>query len=106
MKAACNCGRKQADKDDPFDHKVSLGVKLLDGSVVEHEAYESFTCPCHNTPNMKAMCNCGCKQANKDDSFDHKVSQKFKIFVMVVWWLSGRASKRLLCVLSPHVTAL
>ena len=22
MKAACNCGRKQADKDDPFDHKV------------------------------------------------------------------------------------
>ena len=22
-KAACNCGQKQADKDDPFDHKVS-----------------------------------------------------------------------------------
>ena len=24
MKAACNCGRKQADKDDPFDHKVRI----------------------------------------------------------------------------------
>ncbi|KAL3861502.1 hypothetical protein ACJMK2_007534 [Sinanodonta woodiana] len=23
MKAACNCGRKQADKDDPFDHKAA-----------------------------------------------------------------------------------
>ena len=23
MKAACNCGKKQADKDDPFNHKVS-----------------------------------------------------------------------------------
>lgn len=23
-KAACNCGRVQADKDDPFDHKVTL----------------------------------------------------------------------------------
>jgi len=28
-KAACNCGRKQADKDDPFDHKVSRVKKYL-----------------------------------------------------------------------------
>ena len=29
MKAACNCGRKQADKDDPFDHKVRETSFLL-----------------------------------------------------------------------------
>ena len=27
-KAACNCGRKQADKEDPFDHKVLLVVVI------------------------------------------------------------------------------
>lgn len=29
MKAACNCGRKQADKEDPFNHKVCSVIRVL-----------------------------------------------------------------------------
>ncbi|KAK7494187.1 hypothetical protein BaRGS_00014660 [Batillaria attramentaria] len=47
-RAACNCGRQQADKDDPFDHRGEF---------------------CH-----RQCGNCGRQQADKDDPFDHRVS--------------------------------